>query len=42
MPTGTDDLYAESIEATAFYDTVAGYAMQIEVSNSKNNVYYGV
>lgn len=42
MPTGTDDLYAESIEAEIFYDRVAGYALQIEVTNGKNNVYYGV
>lgn len=42
MPTGTDELYAESIEAEIFYDKVAGYAVQIEVTNSKANTYYGV
>lgn len=42
MPTGTDELYAESIEAEIFYDKTAGYAIQIEVTNSKANTYYGV
>jgi hypothetical protein len=42
MPTGTDDLYAESIEAEVFYDKTAGYAIQFEVTNSKANTYYGV
>lgn len=42
MPTGTDELYAESIEAEVFYDKTAGYACRIEVTNSKNAAYYGV
>lgn len=42
MPTGTDELYAESIEAEIFYDKTAGYAIQIETTNSKANTYYGV
>lgn len=42
MPTGTDELYAESIEAEVFYDKTAGYAMQAEITNSKANTYYGV
>lgn len=42
MPTGTDELYAESIEAEVFYDRVAGYAVLSEVTNGKAAAYYGV
>lgn len=33
MPTGTDELYAISVEATAFYDETAWKALQVEVVN---------
>ena len=42
MPTGTDELYAESIEVEVFHDKVTGYAVQAEITNSKANTYYGV
>lgn len=42
MPTGTDELYAESIEVEVFHDKTLGYAAQAEITNSKANTYYGV
>jgi hypothetical protein len=40
MPTGTDDTYAYSIEATCFYDSTAGYAVQMEVVKEKAGTEY--
>lgn len=40
MPTGTDELYAVSVEATAFYDTSDGSAFSIVVKNAKAATYY--
>ena len=40
MPTGTDDLYAASVEAEAFYDVSDGKAVQIEVTNAKAGTEY--
>lgn len=42
IPTGNDDSYAEQIEAEVFYETVLGYAMQVEVTNAKNAAWYGL
>jgi hypothetical protein len=40
MPTGTDELYAASVEASAFYDEASGQAIQIEVTNAKADTIY--
>lgn len=37
MPTGTDDLYAASVEAECYYDTADGQAIKIQVTNAKAN-----
>lgn len=34
-PTGTDDLYAVTVEATAFYDASDGQAIRCLVQNAK-------
>ena len=40
MPTGTDDLYAASIEAECYYDTTDGQAIKIQVTNAKAGTEY--
>ena len=40
MPTGTDELYAASVEASAFYSEADGKAITIEVTNSKIGTLY--
>jgi len=40
MPTGTDELYAASVEAECYYDTSDGQAIQIKVTNSKAGTEY--
>lgn len=40
MPTGTDDLYAISAEATAFYDTTDGRALRFKVKNKNAGTFY--
>lgn len=40
MPTGTDDLYAASIEAECYYDTTDGQALKIQVTNAKAGTEY--
>lgn len=40
MPTGTDELYAISVEATAFYDEVAWKALEVEVVNKNAGTVY--
>lgn len=40
MPTGTDDLYAASIEAECYYDSTDGQAIKIQVTNAKANTEY--
>lgn len=40
MPTGTDELYAASVEAECYYDTTDGQAIQIKVTNGKAGTEY--
>lgn len=40
MPTGTDDLYAASVEAECYYDTADGQAIKIQATNAKANTEY--
>lgn len=40
MPTGKDDLYAYNIEAEAFYDTSAAYAITILAENAQAGTVY--
>jgi len=40
MPTGTDELYAISVEAECYYDTSDGQAIQIKVTNAKAGTEY--
>ena len=40
MPTGTDELYAVSVEAEAFYNSTDGRALRIEVTNEKAGTEY--
>lgn len=40
MATGTDELYAINVEATAFYDEGAGKALEIEVVNKRAGTVY--
>lgn len=40
MPTGTDELYAVSVEVSAFYSEADGKAIQMEITNSKIGTLY--
>ncbi len=40
MPTGTDELYAVSVEAECYYDTTDGQAVKVEVTNGKIGTTY--
>lgn len=40
MPTGTDDLYAVSLEAECYYDTTDGQAVKVQVYNGKAGTEY--
>lgn len=40
MATGTDELYAINVEATAFYDESAGKAIEVEVVNKNAGTVY--
>jgi hypothetical protein len=40
MPTGTDELYAASVEASAFYEENSGQAIEIVVTNSMEDTEY--
>jgi hypothetical protein len=40
LPTGTDELYAISAEATMFYDNTDGKAMRFRVKNKNSGAFY--
>jgi len=40
MTTGTDEIYAISAEATAFYNDTDGRALRIIVENKNADTYY--
>lgn len=40
IPTGTDDLYAASVEAEAYYDTTDGFAVRATFTNAKAGTHY--
>lgn len=40
MPTGTDDLYAVSVEGSCFYDTTDGRAIQMKIKNASVGTTY--
>ena len=40
MPTGTDDLYAASVEAECYYDSTDGRAIRILATNKNAGTIY--